>query len=396
MRHYILTCNAGSNSLKCALFDYESLSLAYRFSVDRIHSQANLSIENATQETVLNRQDIACGYQAALQAIVQWHHDQQAKQKSRAEIVAAGHRVVHGGREFTQAVMINTEIKEKLKKLVPLAPLHQPHNLHLIDALQHIQPELPQIACFDTAFHCTQSKVAQQFCLPYPLMENEGIFRYGFHGLSYEYIVQKTARDFPQLTGKKLLVAHLGSGASLCAIKSGKSLATTMGFSALDGLMMATRSGNIDPGVLLYLLQEKGMSVEALQNLLYKESGLLGVSGLSGDMRDLEKSSDQRAKEAIELFCFTAAKQMGGLITVMSGIDALIFTGAMGVGSRLIREKILDYLRWLNIHINHQHNSENKTLISREDSAAMVLAIKTDEEKIIAQHSKKLLGEISA
>lgn len=387
MNSQILTCNAGSNSLKCAVFDSDSMTLVYRFSVERIHDQANLSVSDAQGKNLLEKETIESGYRPALTQIMKWN-----SKNNGAPLIGIGHRIVHGGRHYNAPVLISNEVKRQIKKLIPLAPLHQPYNFQLIETLQQLHPELPQIACFDTAFHRNQSKVVQDFALPYALSEDEGIVRYGFHGLSYEYILQRLRQDHSSLSAKKLIVAHLGSGASLCAIKDNKSFATTMGFSALDGLMMGTRSGNIDPGVLLYLLQEKGMQVETLQNLLYQESGLIGVSGISSDMRDLEKSEDIKAKQAINLFCFTAAKQMGGLITVMGGIDALVFTGAMGVGSRLIREKIVSYLNWLHIHIDEQRNAEHQTYISTNNSAAKVMIIHTDEEKIIAQHTKQVLA----
>jgi len=386
MTDNIITCNAGSNSLKCAVYDADSLSLIYRFGVDRIHDESTLTIRDAEGEKLVDEQSIESGYEEALSNILKWYDD-----NGNGKIIAAGHRVVHGGKEFDDPVKINKEVRKKIEALIPLAPLHQPYNLKLIDILYERYPSMQQVACFDTSFHRTQPWVAQQFALPRDLVEKEDILRYGFHGLSYEYIVQALPEHIGSLEDKRIVVAHLGSGASMCAIKDGKSIATTMGFTALDGLMMSKRCGDLDPGVILYLMQEKGMSAEDIEKLLYQESGLLGTSGISADMRDLDGKENVQAKQAVDLFCYTAAKHLGGLITVMGGLDYLVFTGAMGCGDFFIRAKICDYLKWMKMSVDEVANANHNIIISAEQSSIPVVVLPTDEEQVIAGHTKKLL-----
>lgn len=387
MTRHILTCNAGSNSLKCALYESDTLTLAYHFEADRIHDKAIYTLKDADDSMLHEEKGAESGYDAALSKLLDWY-----KESEKGSIIAAGHRIVHGGKNYDSPVKINSNVRQALEKLVPLAPLHQPYNLKLIDILAERFEDLPQIACFDTAFHRTQPRVAQQFALPYELTEKENILRYGFHGLSYEYITNILPEHIGNIGGKRILIAHLGGGASICAIRDGQSIATSMGFTALDGLMMATRCGDLDPGVILYLLKEKGMSPYEIEELLYKKSGLLGVSGISGDMRDLDSKESKHAKQAVELFCYTAAKQLGSLITVMGGLDVLVFTGAMGSGDFFIRAQICDYLRWLGLRIDEVANAENHTTISLESSTITALALPTDEEQIIAKHTAQTLN----
>jgi acetate kinase len=278
-------------------------------------------------------------------------------------LVAAGHRVVHGGDRFWAPTLIDDDVLAVLRALMPLAPLHQPHNLAGIHAVREHRPELPQVACFDTAFHQTQPPIARRFALPRAL-HDAGIKRYGFHGLSYEYIASKVPRD------RRVIAAHLGNGSSLCAMRDGRSVASTMGFTALDGLMMGTRSGAIDPGVLLYLLQEKRLSPKELERLLYRDSGLLGVSGISHDMRALLASSDPRAKEAVDLYVYRAVREIGSLAAALGGLDLLVFTGGIGEHAASVRDAIVEATAWL--------------------SPFEVAVVPTNEEEMIARHTAAL------
>ncbi len=383
----ILTCNAGSHSLKCALHDAQTLACLYRFTADRVHDTPAHLITNDLDEALSYCDKQPKGYAAALDYLLHWitEHEPQLQLK------AVGHRIVHGGALFTQAARIDDEVMQQLKALIPLAPLHQPHNIALIEAMAKIHPNIMQVACFDTAFHQTQSALAQQYALPHALCEAEGIKRYGFHGLSYASIASQLPDIAGGIANGRVVVAHLGGGASMCAMKNRQSIATSMGFTALDGLMMATRCGDVDPGVLLYLLQEKQMSPKQIESLLYQESGLLGVSGISSDMRDLQASDDPRAKQAIELFCYMAAKQLGGLSMALGGLDVLVFTGAMGCGDADIRSRISRYAQWLGLKLDANANAAHQSLISSPDSTIAAYVILTDEELIIAQQTQRLL-----
>lgn len=383
----ILTCNAGSHSLKCALFDAQNLKLLYRFDADRVHDSPTHLIKNRDGDAVSYCDKQPEGYEAALHYLFAWLKEHEPE----LTIEAAGHRIVHGGKRFTQAVRIDAEVKQQLEALIPLAPLHQSHNLALVEAVAKLYPDVMQVACFDTAFHRTQPWLAQHYALPHALAEKEAILRYGFHGLSYEYI----ASQLPKIAGDKangrIVACHLGGGASMCAMQHRQSLATSMGFTALDGLMMATRCGDLDAGVILYLLQEKQMSPKQIESLLYKESGVLGVSGISSDMRHLHKSDDPRARQAIELFCYMAAKQLGALVMALGGLDALVFTGAMGCGDAAIRARICGYAKWLGLSIDENANAAHRTRISSTDSAIDAYVITADEELMIAQQTHELM-----
>ncbi len=305
-------------------------------------------------------------------------------------MAAAGHRVVHGGERFAAPVLVNQEVLQALQALVPLAPLHQPHNLDAIRALAHVKPGIPQVACFDTAFHRTQPAVAQAFALPQELTE-AGIARYGFHGLSYEYI----ARVLPGIAGEtgrgRVVVAHLGNGASMCALQGGRSIATTMSFTALDGLPMGTRSGSLDPGVILYLLSERGMDVAALTDLLYHRSGLLGMSGLSSDMRALLASNASSARAAIDVFVYRIRRELGSLVAALGGLDALVFTAGIGEHAAPIRARVCEQTAWLGIRLDPEANARGGPRISGPDSSVSVWMIPTNEELMIAEHTVALL-----
>ena len=363
MAHTILTINAGSSSLKFALFAGNG---------ERLHKGAfeigALSHDDAMRELLA-----------------------QITSLGLPEFTAAGHRVVHGGQHFTAPVLVNDDILTALEKLTPLAPLHQPHNLHPITALKKLMPNLPQVACFDTAFHATQSATTRRYALPRAL-EAEGVKRYGFHGLSYEYIAQKLAQLDPAAADRRVIVAHLGNGASLCALRHGKSIDTTLGFSALDGLVMGTRCGALDPEIVLYLQREKGMSIETIEDLLYRRSGLLGVSGISSDMRELQASEETSAKEAVELFVFRAVREMGALIASLGGLDDLVFTAGIGEHSAAIRSQISKGIGWLGSSIDEAANLRATTVINTEESAVNLWMIPTDEEAMIARHTAAVIA----
>ncbi len=310
-------------------------------------------------------------------------------------IVAVGHRVVHGGETFAAPTLLGAQERAALAALIPLAPLHQPHNLAAIDAAANAFPRARQLACFDTAFHRTQPRLAQLFALPRSLTE-AGVKRYGFHGLSYEYIAQTLPAHLGALAEGKVIVAHLGSGASMCAMQARASVATSMGFTALDGLMMGSRPGALDPGVLLYLLQGQGWSIERVTRMLYHESGLRGVSGISADMRSLLASDLPHAHEAVELFIYRAAREFGALAAVLGGVDALVFTGGIGEHSPEIRARLCARLNWLGVALDQTANSQSREKISAESSRLGVYALATDEEAVIARHTARAIAQPSA
>jgi len=301
---------------------------------------------------------------------------------------------VHGGRHFASPVITNEQVLAELDKLVPLAPLHQSHNLDPIRTLARLHPDLPQVACFDTSFHTTNDNLATLFAVPRWLVD-EGVRRYGFHGLSYEYISQRLHTVDPELAKGKVVVCHLGSGASMCAIDNGRSVASTLGFTAVDGLPMGTRTGALDPGVVLYLLQEKKMDAKQIETLLYKQSGLLGLSGVSNDMRVLMESSDPHAQEAVDYFIYRIAREMGSLAAAMGGLDGVVFTAGIGEHSPQLRSAVLDKAGWLGLSIDPARNHVAEGRIS-PDHSKPAYVIPTDEELMIAMHTSRLLGQAAA
>jgi len=357
----ILIVNAGSSTIKYALYNVDDLSV----------------LKHKTIE--INSKD---EYETAFQSLYKLIDDNN--------IVGVGHRVVHGGRKYAEPQKIDAHVLSDLEELTQLAPLHQPHNLKTVKLVLEKHPDLPQIACFDTAFHQGKPRLNQIFPIP-RAMTDEGIIRYGFHGSSYEYI----ASVLPQYAGEaakgRVIVAHLGSGASLCAMKDCKSIATTMGITALGGLMMSTRAGDLDPGVILYLMEQKGMSVKEVSEVLYKKSGLKGVSGLTGDMRDLENSKAPEAAEAVDLFCLQAAKHIASLTVDIGGLDALVFTAGIGENSPAVRQKICEHLQHLGISINSAKNKTNDHNLNVDNSTVKVYVINTNEELMMAQHVKASL-----
>ena len=389
----ILVLNAGSSSIRFAIFTpgqgVAALDLVYRGWIDGIGHRTRFVVERTrgSGSEVLPVDDgmTLRTHAEALQTLLDWIR----KHASGLHFVAAGHRVVHGGTDFSAPVIVDAGVFTRLEELVPLAPLHQPHNLAAIEALNRIEPKLVQVACFDTAFHRTMPAVAQTFALPRALTA-EGIRPYGFHGLSYEYIAGILPDYLETAADGRVIVAHLGHGASLCAMVGRRSVATTMAFTPLEGLPMATRCGSLDPGVLLYLMNEKGMQVDVVANLLNNESGLLGVSGVSGDMRELLASSDPRAAEAVELFVYRAGRELGSLAAASGGLDTLVFTGGIGEHSAIIRERICQQAAWLGVRIDLSANAADGPLISKKDSPVSVWAIPANEELVIARHAYRI------
>ena len=391
----ILTLNAGSSSLKFALYRVaggaEPLMLIRHGQIDGIGVAPHLRISDPEGGILAETRwpaDLAHDYDHLLDDLLA----KLDAQLNGRRLGAIGHRVVHGGAQFHAPVLIDESVIDILTALVPLAPLHQPHNLKPIAALRRLRPDTPQIACFDTAFHHTLPAVATWLPLPRRFRQ-EGIRRYGFHGLSYEYIARKLNQEAPHLARGRVVVAHLGNGASLCALDQGHSIDTTMGMTAVDGLMMGTRTGSIDPGVLLYLMQPQGMSPVAIEDLLYRQSGLLGVSEISSDMRSLLASKDSRAAEAIALFVYRAAHEIAGLGASLGGIDGIVFTAGIGEHAPEIREGVIARLSWLGASLDLAANRRNDTIISSPTSAIEIRVMPTDEEAMIAQHCLEALGQ---
>ena len=312
-----------------------------------------------------------------------------------ARVLGVGHRVVHGGAKFSGPTVVTPSVLDDLRKLVPLAPLHQPYNLAAIEAVAARLPGVPQVACFDTSFHRGQAGVAEVIPLPRDLVRS-GIQRYGFHGLSYEYIASALPQVAPEIAGGRVIVAHLGSGASLCALRNGRSVDNSLGFTALDGLCMGTRPGAVDPGVILYLFQELGLSAKEVETILYKKSGLLGISGISNDMRDLIDSREPAAQLAVDYFVYRATKEIGALAAVLGGIDGLVFTAGIGENSAAVRARICEACAWLGVDLDQEANARKTPRISRSGSRVSAWVIPTNEELMIARHTGMLLGLVSA
>ncbi len=393
MTDAILVLNAGSSSLKFSVFRDRADAapqLELRGQIEGILTKPRFSARDASGAQ-LAAGDLGAatprGHQGAAAFLLDWLDQRLDGQR----VVAAGHRVVHGGREFSAPVRVNAAVLDALERLVPLAPLHQPHNLAAIRAVAARSPELVQVACFDTAFHAAQPPLAQAFALPRRLTE-AGIRRYGFHGLSYEYIAHMLPSVDMHAASGRTVVAHLGNGASMCALAAGKSAASTMGFTALDGLPMGTRCGAIDPGVLLHLLDHHGMDARGLEKLLYHESGLLGVSGISSDMRALLASRDAHAAEAVDLFVYRIVRELGSLAAALRGLDALVFTAGIGENTPLIRARVCRAAAWLGIELDEGANADGGPRISRAGSRASAWVLPTNEELMIALHTRAALG----
>ena len=390
----MLALNAGSSSIKFALFDRgPGMAPRVRGEMEGIGTAPHFKARDPAGTTLAEQRwpDRTMDHDALLGWLLQWVESHLGG----ATLAAVGHRVVHGGRDFTAPVRLTAEIVAALDRLTPLAPLHQPHSLAPVRTIMALQPALAQVACFDTAFHHTLPAVATRFALPREY-EDEGVRRYGFHGLSYEFIARRLAEVAPRLACGRVVVAHLGNGASLCAMQDGRSVDTTMGFTALEGLVMGTRCGSLDPGVVLYLLQEKGMSAPEIEALLYKHSGLLGVSGLSSDMRTLEASPDVRAREAIELFVFQIARETAALAASMGGLDGFVFTAGIGEHAPEVRAAVCERLRWLGVRMDKTANAARATTIGEPGSSVAVMVIPTDEEAMIARHTEEVLTPAGA
>ncbi len=386
MTRAVLTLNAGSSSLKVALFpETGDRPLAVGLA-DRIGPEGVLKLKLADGTPLPASGDLT-SHAGAIAAVI----DSFRAQWPDLDLRAIGHRVVHGGADNTRPVTVDDAVLAGLDALTPFAPLHQPHNLAGIRAAMAAFPGVPQVACFDTAFHRTNPRVSETFALPRALYD-EGVRRYGFHGLSYDYIAGELAARAPHLAEGRIVVAHLGNGASMCGLQNGRSLASTMGFTALDGLPMGTRCGQVDPGVLLYLMDQKGMTAAQITDLLYKQSGLLGLSGLSNDMRTLEASDTPEAAEAIDYFVFRCQRELGSLAAALGGIDALIFCGGIGENSRLIRARICERLGWMGIEIDHARNAANDAVISSDMARTTVMVIPTNEELVIARAARAAVG----
>ena len=383
MEKVILVINSGSSSIKFSLFTCQKkLNLLYHGEIENLFESPCLTILHSTHVEVFKQNIASQGHEAGLRTFFDWFEQLSGSMT----VTAVGHRVVHGGTFFFHPILVTDETMKAMASLSSLAPLHQPHNLEAIRIIKTIYPTLPQVACFDTTFHLTQEKLATLFAIPRKLTD-EGILRYGFHGISYEYIASVMTQHIGETGNKRVIVAHLGNGASMCAMYQRKSVATSMGFTALDGLMMGTRCGRIDPGLLLYLIQEKNYSAKEIEHLLYKESGLLGVSGISHDVRELLANDDANALEAIDLFCYRAALEVGTLSVALRGCDALVFTAGIGENAAIIRKKICEHLSWLGIKINDKANEKNSVIISDHASKMIISIISTNEEYMIAKHT---------
>jgi acetate kinase len=390
MRAPILVLNAGSSSIKFSVFETSgdgALSAALHGQVEGIGTAPRLEIEDARGDKLADQAVAAKDHHGAIATIHDWFAGHVC---SEAGFAGIGHRVVHGGLTYAEPVLIDTGVLSDLEALVPLAPLHQPHNIAAIRAAAASAPQVAQVACFDTAFHRHQPAVAQEFALPRALTA-KGIRGYGFHGLSYEYIVSAMPVMAPDHANGRLVVAHLGNGASMCAIEAGRSVATTMTFTAVDGLPMGTRTGSLDPAVILYLLQHEGMDASAIERLIYSQSGLLGVSGISSDMRALLASEAPEAREAIELFVYRIGRELGSLAAALQGFDALVFTAGIGEHAAEIRARVCRDAHWLGVALDEDANARHQTRISRVESRVAVFVVPTDENLMIARHTRDLL-----
>ena len=393
MKKGILVVNAGSSSIKFALFGLatplaEKADIAGQ--IDGIGTdQIKLVAKDLSGQRIVDQGlsgGASCDHKKAFDQLLQWFSSSQKE----TQIVAVGHRVVHGGERYSQPIILQDADLKQLNEYSKLAPLHQPHNLNGIYALQAMLAGVPQVACFDTAFHATQPRIAQIYGLPRKFTD-EGLRRYGFHGISYEYIASVLPKHSAR-ADQRVIIAHLGNGASMTSLLKRQCVATTLGFSTLDSLIMGTRCGPLDPGLVLHLMESKGLGVKEMTHLLYKESGLLGVSGISQDMRTLESSSAPEAAEAIELFCYRVARELGSLSASIGGLDTLVFTGGIGENSRVVRQRVAELAQWQGITLDLAANQRNDVRLSTPESTVEVFAIPTNEEWMIARHTQKLLN----
>lgn len=391
MADAVLAINAGSSSIKFALFEFgpRPMRIAHGAASD-ISSNPRLKAFGR-DESVLADQPLPGGHDDIVEQVVGWSESHLEGDR----LVAAGHRIVHGGDRYRGPALLTEPVLRELDSFSAFAPLHQPHNLKAVRTLMQLRPDLPQVGCFDTAFHQGMTAVVRRYGLPRAL-EARGLHKYGFHGLSYDYVAGRLREIAPDRASGRIVIAHLGSGASLCALKDGRSIDTSMGFSALDGLVMAKRCGALDPGLLLYLVRD-GLDAAALEGLLYNRSGLLGVSGISGDMRTLLASTEPAAQDAVELFVFRAAREIAALCATLQGLDGIVFTAGIGENAPEIRHRIADRLAWLGLRLDTAANAAGRGLISTPDSPVSAWVIPTDEEQVIARQTSSLLfGPVEA
>ena len=385
----IIVINAGSSSIKFSMFSGAALTPSMRGKVENLYSGVTHFIAQDAEGATIGEQhwrDAPLNHEAAMRFLI----DFAQSHLDGHRVVAVGHRIVHGGVAYSGPRRLDENVLAALEKLIPLAPLHLPHNLAPVRAVMAMAPGVPQIGCFDTAFHTGQPAVAQAFALPAHITE-QGVRRYGFHGLSYEYIASRLPEADPALSRAKVVAAHLGNGASMCAMAAGRSVASSMGFTAVDGLPMGTRCGALDPGVVLYLIEELGMDVASVQKLLYQESGLLGVSGISSDMRTLEQSDDPRAKAAVALMVYRIGRELGSLAAALGGLDALVFSGGIGENSIALRDAACRDAAWLGVRLDAEANAANPrgvARISTADSKVAVWVVPANEELMIARHTQ--------
>ena len=396
MHDYALVLNAGSSSLKFCVYARPQANdwhLESRGQIEGIGASPRILARDADGKTLIDQPPSTPVHDGAgaLEALAVWLRSMFGG----GRVLGVGHRVVHGGARYTGPVIVTGQVLAELHGLIPLAPLHQPYNLAAIEAVSERLPGTPQVACFDTSFHRTQSTLAELIALPDEICQ-AGVRRYGFHGLSYEYIATALPRMAADIARARVIVAHLGNGASLCALRDGKSVDSSLGFTALDGLCMGTRPGGVDPGVILYLFQNLGLSAPEVETVLYKKSGLLAISGISSDMRDLLASSEAKARLAVDYFVYRAAKEIGALAAVLGGIDGLVFTAGIGENSAEIRRRICESSAWLGIKLDAEANARNALRISVAESRVSVWVIPTNEELMIARHTGLLLGLIAA
>ena len=389
----ILTINSGSSSLKFSIYRIEKNEmLEYKGEISRIGMDEGIfEIYDVSDNEVINKQVRVQNHNESLKMLFKWLE----KNSSNENIAVVGHRLVHGGTRFIEPVILDDNAIHHLKELIPLAPEHLPHEIKAIKIIKEEFPEIEQVACFDTSFHHHMPRIAKS--VPINLkMWNEGIRRYGFHGLSYEYIIQELEKEAgSKIFSERIIIAHLGNGASMAAIKNGKSVDTTMGFTPAGGLVMGTRSGDLDPGIIVYLQKEKNFTAESVNKLVNEKSGLLGLSGSSSNMKDLleRQEKDENAKLAIDIFCYQAKKYLGGLINVLGGLDTLVFTAGIGENSSEIRRRICENTEYLGLKIDERRNTNNDKIISSENSKIVVRVMKTNEELMIARHSKNIVNK---
>jgi acetate kinase len=386
----VLVLNGGSSNLKFSVFlDDDRPRALLRGQIERAGRHSRFVVSDGTKVILEERwPDGTRGTETAdfVEFLYEWCRNGILHQH---RIAAVGHRIVHGGARFSAPCLVDGTVLAELEALIPLAPLHQPHNLAAVRTIARLAPDLPQVACFDTAFHRTQPPFAQAFALP-RRFQDEGLKRYGFHGLSYEYIASRLPQYDTRAASGRTVVAHLGSGSSLCALDGGRSIATTMSFSTLDGLMMGTRCGTIDPGVILYLLDHHRLSAAEVQRLLYEQSELLGVSGITSDMRELLASPDLRAAEAVDLFIYRIGRELGSVAAALHGLDALVFTGGIGENAAAIRARVCRDAAWLGLELDADANVSGGPCISTASSRVPAWVIPTNEEALIAHHTCRL------